>query len=165
MIQQRNQANHTRYSPRTHQTVRKTVRTQMTSSHHHWKVSGNQLRYKPRWRRGLQNYMPFRGKFRSQRGWPKDNYWCKKEIPWPQNYILSGTSKSRTTYNSLTMWVSGFSAIIRGESDLETKNCIIEYLTDIMEDSQDFYMHYCYVQWHETTKIDRVRRAHAPKIS
>ena len=65
-----------------------------------------------------------KGKFRSQRGGAKDNYWWKKEVPWPQNYILTGTSKSRTTYDSLTMsqWVSGFSAIIREEPDPDTKS-------------------------------------------
>ena len=122
-----------------------------------------------------------KGKFRSQRGGPKDNYWCKKEVPWPQNYILSGTSKSRATYDSLTMsqWVCGFSNIIREETDLETKNFMLDYLSDIMEDSQDFgwpfakgahavllcKMEQDKIQWHETSKIDRVRRAHAQKIS
>ena len=38
-----------------------------------------------------------KGKFRSRRGGPKDNYFCKKEVPWSQNHILSGTSQSRTT--------------------------------------------------------------------
>ena len=36
------------------------------------------------------------GKFKSQRG-ASDTYWCKREVPWPQNHILSGTSKSRVT--------------------------------------------------------------------
>ena len=122
-----------------------------------------------------------KGKFRSQRGGPKDNYWCKKEVPWPQNFILSGTTKSRTTYDSLTMsqWVSGFSHIIREETDPQTKNFMLDYLSDIMDDSQDFgwpsakgahavllcQMEQDKIQWHETSKIDRVRRAHAQKIS
>ena len=123
--------------------------------------------------------LPTKGKFRSQRGGggggggrgAKDNYWCKKEVPWPQNYILTSTSKSRATYDSLTMsqWVSGFSTIIREESDLDTKKFMLEYLTDIMEDSQDFAVLLCKmeqdkIQWHETAKIDRVRRAHAQNI-
>ena len=105
----------------------------------------------------------------------------KKEVPWPQNFILSGTTKSRTTYDSLTMsqWVSGFSQIIREETDPQTKNFMLDYLSDIMDDSQDFgwpsakgahavllcQMEQDKIQWHETSKIDRVRRAHAQKIS
>ena len=38
----------------------------------------------------------------------------------------------------MSQWVSGFIAIIREESDLETKNQMLEYLSDLMEDSQDF---------------------------
>ena len=62
------------------------------------------------------------GKFKSQRG-GSDTYWCKKEVPWPQNHILSGTSKPRVTYDNLSMaqWVSGFCAIIRDESNVQTK--------------------------------------------
>ena len=55
---------------------------------------------------------------------------------------------------------------------------MLEYLTDIMEDSQDFgwpsakgahavlmcKMEQDKIQWHETAKIDRVRRAHAQKV-
>ena len=38
----------------------------------------------------------------------------------------------------MSQWVSGFSAIIREESDLETKNQMLEYLSDLMEDSHNF---------------------------
>ena len=55
---------------------------------------------------------------------------------------------------------------------------MLDYLSDIMEDSQDFgwpsakgahavllcKMEQDKIQWHETSKIDRVRRAHAQKI-
>ena len=55
---------------------------------------------------------------------------------------------------------------------------MLEYLTDIMEDSQDFgwpsakwahavllcKMEEDKIQWHETTKIDTVRRDHAQKV-
>ena len=34
--------------------------------------------------------------------------------------------------------MSGFSTIIREESDLETKNQMLEYLSDLMEDLHDF---------------------------
>ena len=63
------------------------------------------------------------GKFKSQHGGVNETIWCKREVPWPQNFILSGSNKSRTSYDSLSMsqWVSGFTTIIREESDIETK--------------------------------------------
>ena len=80
------------------------------------------------------------GKFKSQGGGgggggSNDKFWCKKEVPWPQNHILSGTSKSRVTYDNLSMaqWVSGFCAIIRDESNGQTKNNMLNYVAD-MED-------------------------------
>ena len=62
----------------------------------------------------LQTMHP-QGKFRSQRGGLSENFWCKREVPWPQNHILSGASKQRVTYDSLSMaqWVSGFCTIIK----------------------------------------------------
>ena len=38
----------------------------------------------------------------------------------------------------MSQWVSGFATIIREESDIETKNSMLEYLADLMEDSHDF---------------------------
>ena len=119
------------------------------------------------------------GKFKSQRG-GGEIVWCKKEIPWPQNSILSGSTKSRVSYDNLTMaqWVSGFSTIIREEQNVITKNFMLEYLSDIMDDCNDFgwqsgkgahavllcKMEDNNVDWHETSKIDRIRRVHAQKI-
>ena len=73
------------------------------------------------------------GKFKSQRG-GSDTYWCKREVPWPQNHILSGTSKSRVSYDNLSMaqWVSGFCAIIKEESNVQTKNNMLIYVADLM---------------------------------
>ena len=38
----------------------------------------------------------------------KEDVFIIKEIPWPQNYILGGTSKSRVSYDRLSIfqWVS-----------------------------------------------------------
>ena len=62
------------------------------------------------------------GKFRSQRG-GVENVWVKREVPWPQNYILGGSNKTRISYDSLSMshWVSGFSQIIREEKIPKSK--------------------------------------------
>ena len=38
----------------------------------------------------------------------------------------------------MSQWVVGFSTIIREETDLAAKNHMLEYLADIMEDSNDF---------------------------
>ena len=77
--------------------------------------------------------------YKSQRG-GKDQVMVKNQVPWPQNYVLAGTSKSRVTYDSLStfQWMSGFCPIIREESDVKVKNAMLEYMTDIMEDAQDF---------------------------
>ena len=119
------------------------------------------------------------GKFKSQRG-NNDQVTVKQQIPWPQNYILSGTSKTRVSYDSLStfQWMAGFSAIIREEKNVKIKNAMLEYMTDIMEDAQDFgwatakgahalilcRMEEGKVNWLSSDKLDRLRRAHAQKI-
>ena len=118
------------------------------------------------------------GKFKSQRG-GSDTYWCKKEVPWPQNHVLSGASKSRVSYDSLSMaqWVAGFCTIMKDESNVQTKNNMLSYVADLMEDCHDFgwqsakgahavvlcHMEESKVTWEETNKLDRLRRAHAQK--
>ena len=79
------------------------------------------------------------GMFRSQRG-GQDQIAVKHKIPWPQNHILAGTSKNRVTYDSLStfQWVSGFCTIIKDESNVATKNAMLEYMSELMEDAQDF---------------------------
>ena len=79
-------------------------------------------------------------KFRSQRGGLNENFCCKREVPFPQNHIFSGTSKQRVTYDSLSMaqWVSGFCSIIKEENDVKLKNHMLSYAADLMEDCDDF---------------------------
>ena len=124
----------------------------------------------------LQGMYP-QGKFKSQRG-GSDTYWCKREVPWPQNHILSGTSKSRVTYDNLSMaqWVAGFCAIIKDESNVQTNN-MLSYVADLMEDCYDFgwqsakgahavvlcHMEESKVNWDETNKLDCLRRVHAQR--
>ena len=43
------------------------------------------------------------GKFKSQRGGVNETVWCKWEVPWPQNSILSGSNKARMSYD--TVWL------------------------------------------------------------
>ena len=42
------------------------------------------------------------GKFKSQRG-GSENIWVKKQVAWPQNFILGGNNKSRVSYDSLNL--------------------------------------------------------------
>ena len=89
-----------------------------------------------------------KGKFKSQggggggggEGGGSETVWVKNEIPWPHNHVLSGSNKSRTSYDalSLSQWVAGFSCIVKEETDPSIKNHMLEYMTDLMEDSHDF---------------------------
>ena len=88
--------------------------------------------------------------------------------------------KNRVSYDSLSVyqWESGFITIIREETK-EIKAQLLEYLSEIMDDMQDFcwsaakgshaVLLFCMeenkVNWQQTEKIDRIRRAHAQKIS
>ena len=68
--------------------------------------------------------------------------------------------------------------IIKDESDIQTKQNILKYLSEIMQDSHDFgwgaakgahavllcKMGEGRLNWAETSKTDRIRRAHAHKV-
>ena len=120
-----------------------------------------------------------KGKCKSQRG-GSETAFVKNEIPWPQNYILGGSSKCRVSYDNLSIsqWDSGFVTIIRDGKDPNVKQCMLDYLAEIMDDSHDFgwktakgahavllcMMEEGRVTWQDTDKIDRIRRAHAQKV-
>ena len=103
----------------------------------------------------------------------------KKQVPWPQNFVLGGNNKSRMSYDNLTwcQWVSGFAMIVREEKNLQIKNSMLNYLNEIMEDANDFSwqsakashvvllcrMEEGKVDWLDTVKIDRIRRAYAQR--
>ena len=113
------------------------------------------------------------GKLKSQRG-GNETVFVKKQVRWPQNFVLGGQNKSTISYDNLSMcqWVAGFAMIMREEQNLEVKNPMLEYLGEIMEDAQDLTgnrpvllccMEEGKVDWLETAKIDRIRRAHAQR--
>ena len=120
------------------------------------------------------------GKFKSQRRGSETIY-VKKEVPWPHNYVLGGSKKSRVSYDVLTLsqWVAGFSQIIREETCTNTRNHILHYLTNLMVDSHDFGWQaakgshdvlLCRIEddkvaCDETSKIDRIRQAHAQRMT
>ena len=118
------------------------------------------------------------GKLKLQRG-GSDTVWVKKQVPWPQNFVLGGNNKSRMSYDNLS-WcqrVSGFTMIAREENNIQIKNAMLDNLSEIMEDANNFSwqsakashavllcrMEEGKVDWSDTSKIDRIRRAHAQR--
>ena len=79
------------------------------------------------------------GKSKSQRG-GNEIVWVKRQVPWPQNFVLGENNKSRISYDALNwcQWVSGFATIAREEKNVDVKNAMLEYLSEIMEDANDF---------------------------
>ena len=78
---------------------------------------------------------------------------------------------------NVTVGIVGFSQIISEESDVNIKNQMLEYLSDLMEDLHDFgwpaakgchsvlsvQMEQGKVEWSNTQQIDRIRGVHAQR--
>ena len=117
-------------------------------------------------------------KFKSKRGGNVDCM-VKHKIAWPQDTVLGGQSRQRVTYDqlSLTQWVQGFARDMIEENCQKTREHMLFYLADIMSDATDFSwqnakaahavllcdMERGAVTWEDTSKIDRIMRAHAQK--
>ena len=88
---------------------------------------------------------------------------------------LGGNNKSRLSYDNpkWSQWVSGFAMIAKEEQNIDTKNAMLDYLSELMEDLNDFSwqsakasntvllcrMEEGKVEWSETSKIDRITHA------
>ena len=85
------------------------------------------------------NEIATQGRLKSQRGGPGD-FSVKRMVDWPQNFILTGSRKTRPTYNDLTItqWVSGFVLCIQEEKSDVARECMLDYLGNLMEDASDF---------------------------
>ena len=61
-------------------------------------------------------------KFKSQKG-GNDTVFVKRQVPWPQNFVLGGKIKSRLSYDNLnwSQWVLRFAMIAREEQNINTK--------------------------------------------
>ena len=59
---------------------------------------------------------------------------------WPQEFILSGQNKNWVSYNQLLpiQWMAGFCRIIREEANVHTKENMLDYVINLLEDAQDF---------------------------
>ena len=99
------------------------------------------------------------------------------KVTWPHEYILGGLSKQRVTFDqiNLTQFVNGFVKGILDEKDQNVREKMLSYLCDLLEDANDFSwasakashavllceMERGAVDWSNTPRIDRIRRAHA----
>ena len=118
-------------------------------------------------------------KIKSQRGGPVDVF-VSKRVKWPHEYVLAGQTKDRISYNQLSpiQWMVGFCRSIREESDSKTRENMLDYCINLLEDATDFSWSsakashavlLCRMEqgeigsWSDTEKIDRVRRAHAQR--
>ena len=116
-------------------------------------------------------------KIKSKRGGPE--VLVKHKIAWPHEAILGEATRSRLTYDQLSMsqWVQGFCQNILDENDTTKREQMISYMSDLMEDATDFswqgakaaHAVLCCelergtVTWNDSHRIDRIRRAHAQK--
>ena len=121
------------------------------------------------------------GRVKSQRGGPVD-FFVAHRVKWPHEYVLSGQNKDRVSYNQLSpvQWMSGFCRNMREEQNQSIKDCMLDYVINLLDDAQDFSWSsakashavlLCRMEqgeiggWSEVEKIDRVRRAHAQRHS
>ena len=132
-----------------------------------------------RLRQLADNARPGTEKFKSQRGGSVDVF-VNKRVKWPHEFVLAGQNKDRISYNQLSpiQWMAGFCRTIREESCAHTKENMLEYVINLLEDAQDFSWSsakachaalLCRMEqgeissWNDTEKIDRLRRAHAQR--
>ena len=115
-------------------------------------------------------------KLKSKRGGNVDVIVLHK-VAWPHEQILGGASTQRLSYNhlNLTQFIQGFIKNILEDSSC--RELLLQYLAGLMEDANDFSwasakaahaVLLCEMQrgvltWHETNKIDRIRRVHSQK--
>ena len=118
-------------------------------------------------------------KVKSQRGGQVDVF-VRTRVKWPHEFVLSGSSKERISYDQLTMpqWMAGFCRTMREETNQNLKDHMLNYLIDLMDDANDFSWSaakashavlLCRMEQGEVTgydqidRIDRIRRANAQK--
>ena len=61
-------------------------------------------------------------------------------VKWPHEYILSGNSKERISYDqlSITQWVAGCGHIMKEEKYSKIKDSMLDYLVALFDDANDF---------------------------
>ena len=104
----------------------------------------------------------------------------RTQVKWPHEFVLSGSSKERISYDQLTMpqRMAGFCCTMREETNQNLRDHMLNYLIDLMDDANDFSWSaakashavlLCRMEQGEVTgydqvdRIDRIRRANAQK--
>ena len=66
--------------------------------------------------------------------------WSLNRVKWPHEYVLSGTSKERISYDqlSITQWVAGFGCIMKEEQNPEIKYSMLDCLVSLFDNANDF---------------------------
>ena len=64
-------------------------------------------------------------------------------VKWPKGFELSSQKKDRVSYNLLStiQWMVGFCRIIREESNVQTKENMLDYGINLLEDAHPFMSH------------------------
>ena len=81
-------------------------------------------------------------KIKSKRGGNVDVI-VSKRVSWPHDTVLGGSSRQCMSYNQLTwcQWVQVFARNILEEKSKKTRENMLNYLSDLMEDANDFSWH------------------------
>ena len=104
----------------------------------------------------------------------------QNKVKWPHEYVLSGSSKERVSYDQLSIlqWVAGFCPIMREEKNSDSKDFMLDYLVSLLDDAQDFSWEaeksshavlLCRMEqgeianYSQVDKIDRIQRANAQR--
>ena len=61
-------------------------------------------------------------------------------VGWPHEFVLSDQNKDRVSYNQLSpiQWMAGFCRTIREETNVHTKENMLDYVINLLKDGQDF---------------------------
>ena len=120
------------------------------------------------------------GKIKSKRGGPVEVLVSQKVL-WPHKYIFFGGGgfKQRISYDQLNMaqFAQGFVKNVLDESDSQCREHMLTYFCDLMEDANDFSwasakashavllceMERRALDWSDTNRLDRIRRAHVQR--
>ena len=81
-----------------------------------------------------ENSKPGTEKIKPQRG-GSVKVFVNNRVKWPHEFVLSGHNKERLFP---IQWMVGFYRIIREESNVQTKENMLDYVINLLDDAQDF---------------------------
>ena len=105
---------------------------------------------------------------KSQRGGQVEVF-VRTCVKWPQEFVLSGSTKERISYDQLTLpqWMAVFCHTMREETNQNLCDHMLNYLIDLMDDANDFSwsapkashaIFLCRMEQGEVTGYDQVDR-------